>query len=773
MAKSRLINLSEQACDDWVVASGQPGTDYAESLLNLIPEGQMAFVPAVVTSKKGLAGRVRRILEDHCANPQSGWRWSITAAILAASIAAGVAFAQKRPSAPSDAGQDIKETETVSAEDAQDSVVNEGKVILCLFDPSGKPVVGAKIGTSINTREAAFLGSRLSWLLRGKENNVSNERGEIELTRKNLFLDWWPPEHKAALYMLHEERKIGAICEISKDDSRGEIPLTLKPVCHVHGRLSSEGLKKIGRPLNLTHVYLLWNRDSHGVLSHTSHNSKEYRFDFLVPPGQYELYAYGYCEGASTEKAKPKVEVKAGQAELDMGIIDLPPTKLALLIGKPAPELGPIKAWKNGSPVKLAELHGKLVILHFGGEYPSTSRDLPKLIELYEEFSKTDLVIIGLYNCESMKQLEERFSELSREHGGEPDVPFRLAIDGGKSRTVEGTDWQVPGETYAAYDIEEYTTTVLIDQKGNVVEILNPGRAREKIASLLSITVESEQPVWKQQFEQVYHLEDGQILKRIAPPFIPERREYFVNERTSQAEEYPEGPAMMIFHWRENKANLSYTLDHHNFRLSNLVQYIFKISIPDMWWADTKNYSGNPEGPEQLLGMELPGDWILRNEATPEAKTQALEKLISDEFGRDINIRHRLVERDVIVATGQFKFSPVYSNEEIVMFADEDESVREKGENVFSGTNTITQFLQQLGWLVSVPVIDRTEVVEDTHIEYRAHLSNPSIRRIKNVSEKKDKLRFFLDTLSKQTNLQFEITREPIEVWFVTEETEN
>jgi hypothetical protein len=81
--------------------------------------------------------------------------------------------------------------------------------------------------------------------------------------------------------------------------------------------------------------------------------------------------------------------------------------------------------------------------------------------------------------------------------------------------------------------------------------------------------------------------------------------------------------------------------------------------------------------------------------------------------------------------------------------------------------------LQQLGWLVSVPVIDRTEITEDTSIEYHAHLGWPSLRRIKNVSEKKDKLRFFLDTLSAQTNLQFKITREPLEVWFVTETKEN
>ncbi len=96
-AKSRLVRLSEQACDDWVVATGQPCTDYAESLLDLVPCGQMAFVPAVVRSKKGLPGRIQRILQDSCDNPRTGALWALTVSIVAVCLAVGVAFAKTRP----------------------------------------------------------------------------------------------------------------------------------------------------------------------------------------------------------------------------------------------------------------------------------------------------------------------------------------------------------------------------------------------------------------------------------------------------------------------------------------------------------------------------------------------------------------------------------------------------------------------------------------------------------------------------------------------------
>jgi len=99
-AKSRLISLSEQACDDWVLATGQPGADYAESLLDLTPGKQMAFVPAVVGRRKGLSGRVRRILMNSCGNPRTGAAWAMAVSITAICLAAGLAFAQTRPAKP-------------------------------------------------------------------------------------------------------------------------------------------------------------------------------------------------------------------------------------------------------------------------------------------------------------------------------------------------------------------------------------------------------------------------------------------------------------------------------------------------------------------------------------------------------------------------------------------------------------------------------------------------------------------------------------------------
>ena len=292
------------------------------------------------------------------------------------------------------------------------------KIILKLVDSEGLPVSSAKVGTNVRSRDVSTLNSILNWSLRGTDQNISSRQGEITLTREKLFPPFWAEGRNVSLYILHEERKIGAICEIAKDDKQQVIELNLEPVCHVYGKLDSEGLKKVGRALTWTNVYMSWNRDSHGVMSHMS---DEQRFEFFVPPGEYELNAYGSGEGTSTKHVSPKVEVKPGQSELDMGVIDLPATKLSTMIGKPAPEIGPIKAWKNGSPVKLSELKGKAVIIYFDGDSPNTSRDLPRLVELHEEFENQGLVIIALYNSPSMQDLQKKWAEVYEKYGGEPN----------------------------------------------------------------------------------------------------------------------------------------------------------------------------------------------------------------------------------------------------------------------------------------------------------------------------------------------------------------
>ena len=99
-ARRHLLSLSERACDDWVLACGRPCADYAESLLDLVPQSQMAFTPTVLRTRNGLADRIRRVLADRCPNPKAGLFWLLVVGLAMASIGLGVALAQTRPARP-------------------------------------------------------------------------------------------------------------------------------------------------------------------------------------------------------------------------------------------------------------------------------------------------------------------------------------------------------------------------------------------------------------------------------------------------------------------------------------------------------------------------------------------------------------------------------------------------------------------------------------------------------------------------------------------------
>ena len=96
-SKKRMVRLSEQACDDWVLVGGRAGTDYAQSLLNLSPELQMAFMPTVIGKEKPMKERIYRIVKEKCGIPHVGARWALVVTFIAASATVGVALAQRRP----------------------------------------------------------------------------------------------------------------------------------------------------------------------------------------------------------------------------------------------------------------------------------------------------------------------------------------------------------------------------------------------------------------------------------------------------------------------------------------------------------------------------------------------------------------------------------------------------------------------------------------------------------------------------------------------------
>ena len=190
-------------------------------------------------------------------------------------------------------------------------------------------------------------------------------------------------------------------------------------------------------------------------------------FDFLLPPGDYLIEAYGEGTYSAHRFLRLTDDLQSVQLHLD-----LPPDQLTLLTGKPAPELQQIKAWKNGGPTTLKNLRGKWVVLDFWGYWcgPCVA-SMPELMKLHDEFGDKGLVVIAVHDdsVDSIEELDKNLENTKKELWKGRDLPFLVALDGGGELPIAGTTRSTKGATCAAYGVQSWPTTILIDPQGKVV----------------------------------------------------------------------------------------------------------------------------------------------------------------------------------------------------------------------------------------------------------------------------------------------------------------
>jgi len=112
-----------------------------------------------------------------------------------------------------------------------------------------------------------------------------------------------------------------------------------------------------------------------------------------------------------------------------------------------APPLA-VGAWLNREPLTLAELRGKVVVLHFWGVVNGPSRKLlPRLRDLYEKHKAEGIVVLGITG--DRKPEVEKFAQFHR-------LTFPIGLDD-------------KGTTHAAYRVEFLPTVCLIDRDGFLI----------------------------------------------------------------------------------------------------------------------------------------------------------------------------------------------------------------------------------------------------------------------------------------------------------------
>ena len=280
-----------------------------------------------------------------------------------------------------------------------------------------------------------------------------------------------------------------------------------------------------------------------------------------------------------------------------------------------------------------------------------------------------------------------------------------------------------------------------------------------------------DKPTYEKQFEEskIYRLDEGQILKHIPPSLVgPRAKIDQINESIRQLESglTQKDPSAT------QKSNYTdrYTMFLWDGKIirENRPLFLGGISLKTAFERIIGLSKFQYDISDDLSGMRIPGDWIARKGTTKEQLLRAFEKIIQDYTGRAIRFEQHQIERNVIVARGEFQFKPLsgaYDDYVIHVFSDKLDPDERGG----GGSGTLDKFLRYLGDIpLNEQVINETTGSEDIIVYYGWHYSG-YLRKLTDETEKMEKLEMLLGNLSRQTGLTFSKQRRIVEKWFISE----
>jgi RNA polymerase sigma factor (sigma-70 family) len=260
-----------------------------------------------------------------------------------------------------------------------------------------------------------------------------------------------------------------------------------------------------------------------------------------------------------------------------------------------------------------------------------------------------------------------------------------------------------------------------------------------------------EKDSWRNQFEAAYKLKNGEVLRYIPPPFIPERAEYYHTEKAlhRQAELIPNPPDFFIFKQDKNE-RLNFASCGFGYKRHTLQQMLTDI-------LGFRRYEF--DAPDGLLQLNLTGDWTIRDGVNREDLLAALEPIILKATGRKIHFEKRTVEREVIVARGR---SGINWQNVVQIYAE-----NPKG-SYGRGFGKLQQLLGTLGDQLNIYVVNETQTntLLGDQFEWHYYSDSDYSKMGNRRAELTEKV---LKNVAAQTGLSFTHEQRPVEIWFVTE----
>jgi hypothetical protein len=239
---------------------------------------------------------------------------------------------------------------------------------------------------------------------------------------------------------------------------------------------------------------------------------------------------------------------------------------------------------------------------------------------------------------------------------------------------------------------------------------------------------------WRARAHAIYGLAEGQVIKRVPPPFPPER-DRLLREHNMPNPDHPTSATWVWDGTRLKWNSLSLTAG----TVAGAIQMGARLNGHEL---------------DQWEGLgDLPGDLVIREGTTKQQRLDALAELVERETGRKIRFEPAKVQRDTIVVRGEYRPGPLEGlpGNVIELFAGDgpDPRQRQAERGDLKGLFSIVENL------TSLRVDDETAAKANPRVSYRIDRREPL---------KPDRI---IELLGKQTGLRFAVEKRETEMWRV------
>jgi hypothetical protein len=252
---------------------------------------------------------------------------------------------------------------------------------------------------------------------------------------------------------------------------------------------------------------------------------------------------------------------------------------------------------------------------------------------------------------------------------------------------------------------------------------------------------------WRKRFHEVYRLDEGQTVKFIPAPFIPEREKFVAP--------FHSGPGnfggQVTFTWDDSKQGNA-RLDFNTLMgIPGTVTTAFTtcgaLSVADY----------ELEGDEAARGAAVDGDWIVRKSATREERMKAVADVLRERLKIAVSAVKKKEEREVLVARGAFRHAKLEGtrNADAVHFYSDKLDPDESG----GGSGNLGRLLERFESLVRYRVINEAE----PHAGRIVWTEHQSASNGSNPARVDQLMKNFQD----QTGLELKFEVRPVELWVI------